>query len=614
MSSKKTDYTTYCEDAEEDSGSSVEGIESTRIYARSEVQANPYKERPNTGKSRGADKRSSNRKSDSSNTLTDSDSTPRSSKRERDARREYEREQREKDRRRKERKQKEAAEQMQRKARSEAKAAAKEREAKPARKPRPTSLTQSRTDPIVQQYRRGHVEDPSCYGVQQPAASGMRPRAQTRPNSYYPSQGPPPSMAPSGWHPAHAGQQPSGYPVGSFPPPPPLYGGGPSPSMIGVPASPARHSQGFFDMTMQNQTAHLKNRFERPASAMGFQQQQQQQQQQQRQAHAQAAVAYGYGPGGYEEEPDPRVSRRPSRSKKQTDDDRKRMPPPDFIPRPQSALPAGTPFRPPPAQKPATRQKSRPPTTRRGVGFADQQRGYEDDDLLGNEEYFTDVSPESNTYDRRTVLARTRRGSVAYEQQGLEIMPASRSRRDSFYGRDLALGGGGVSLDDDEDKYLTALAYQDDVNGGTPLALTAEALRKASHRAGGGSSRSTRSSDSRDESEYKRSNTTGITRSSSSDNDNVTIKVSGSAVVRVQGAEIECGDGGEITFSAPSGSRIGSGSDRASTVYQIEDGRSRVERKALAHRIRAPSQSDSQSRGYAQSYAPYDPHFLLDDY
>ncbi|KAF7542376.1 hypothetical protein G7Z17_g11628 [Cylindrodendrum hubeiense] len=601
MSSKRTDYTTYVEDAEEDSGSSVEGIESTRIYARSEVPTNPYKERPNTGKSRGADKRSSHRKSDSSNTPTDSDSTPRSSKREREAR-QYEREQREKDRRRKERKQKEA-EQMQRKVRTEAKAAAKEREAKPTRKPRPTSLTQSRTEPVVQQYRRGHVEDPSFYGVQQPATTG-RPRAQTRPNSYYP--GPPPSMAPSGWHPAHAGQQPPvGYPVGSFPPPPPLYAGGPSPSMIGVPASPARHSQNFFDMSMQNQTAHLKNRFERPASAMGYRQQQQQQ------AQIQAPAGYGYAPGGYEEEPDPRIVRRASRSKKQTDDDRKRMPPPDFIPRPQSALPAGTPFRPPPAQKPPTRQKSRPPTSRRGVGFADQ-RGYEDEDFTSNDEYFTDTSPEANNYDRRTVLARPRRGSVAYEQQGLEIMPASRSRRDSFYGGDRGLGSGGVSLD--EDKYLTALAYQDDVNGGTPLALTADALRKASHRAGGGSSRSTRSSDSRDESEFKRSNTTGITRSSSSDNDNVTIKVSGSAVVRVQGAEIECGDGGEITFSAPSGSRIGSGSDRASTVYQIEDGRSRGERKALAYRTRAPSQSESQSRGYAQSYAPYDPTFALEDY
>jgi hypothetical protein len=63
------------------------------------------------------------------------------------------------------------------------------------RKPRPTSLTHTKTEPVVQQYRRGRVEDPSCYGVQQPAVSGMRPRAQTRPHSYYPGQtGPPRSL------------------------------------------------------------------------------------------------------------------------------------------------------------------------------------------------------------------------------------------------------------------------------------------------------------------------------------------------------------------------------------------------------------------------------------
>ncbi|KAI5458448.1 hypothetical protein BGZ63DRAFT_46738 [Mariannaea sp. PMI_226] len=613
-------FISYVEDAEEDSGSSVEGIESTRRYAVSEAPVSPFKERPNTGKSRGADKRS-NRKSEESNSPTDSDSTPRSKARERESRREFEREQREKDHRRKERKQKEMAEQIQRKARAEAKALAKDREPKPTRKPRPASLTQPRTDPAVEQYRRGHVEDPSCYGVQQqPAASGMRPRAQTRPNSYYP--GHPPPMGPPSWHqpqapptrpppptrqPSSARQQPPTrqappvYPTGSFPPPP-IYGGsGPSPSMVGVPASPA-HTASFFDMSMQQQNAHLRNRFERPASAMGYQQQ----------SKGPSPAAYGFGIGDYEEEPDPRLTRRVSRSKKQQqqpDDDRKRMPPPDYIPRPQSALPSGTPFRPPQAQKSAPRQKSRPPTARRNISFADAH-GYDDDDFVGGGDLYADI-PHEPVYNRQTALARTRRGSVAYEQQGLEIMPASgRSRRDSFYGGSRALGSGGVSLEDD--KYLTALQYQDDVSGGPGLQLTEEHLRKANRRAVGGRSRSSHSSDSRDESEYKQSNTTGITRSSSSENDNVTIKVSGSAVVRVQGAEIECGDGGEITFSAPSGSRLGS--DRASTIYQIEDGRSRVERKALPHRIRAPSQSDSQSRGYALSYAPYDPTWIGDDY
>ncbi|KAH6889899.1 hypothetical protein B0T10DRAFT_42852 [Thelonectria olida] len=618
-------FISYVEDAEEDSSSSVEGIEATRRYAVSEAPVSPYKERPNTGKSRGADKRSSNKKSDESNSPTDSDATPRSSKareRERESRREFERERererelREKERRRKDRKLKEAAE-VQRKARTEAKAAAaaKEREAaKAPRKQRPTSLTQTRTEPSVHQYRRGHVDDPSCYGVQQPAASGMRPRAQTRPNSYYPGHNAP-QMGPPSWHQPQPPtpqkfptpqKPPAGYPAGSFPPPPIYGGGGPSPSMVGVPASPASNAPSFFDMSMQQQNAHLRNRFERPASAMGYRQQPK--------GQGPSPAAYGFAPGEYGEEPDPRLTRRVSRSKKQqAEDDRKRMPPPppEYIPRPQSALPAGTAFRPPPpaaAQKPAPRQKSRPPTTRRNISFA-EPHGYDDDDFGGHPELYADMGHD--TYNRHTALAHTRRGSVAYEQQGLEIMPAgNRTRRDSFYGNSRALGDGGVSLD--EDKYITALQYQDDVNGNNNgLQLTEEHLRKASRRAGG-SSRSTHSSHSQDESEYKQSNTTGFTRSSSSDNDNVTIKVSGSAVVRVQGAEIECGDGGEITFSAPSGSRIGS--DRASTIYQIEDGRSRVERKALPHRIRAPSQSDSQSRGYALSYAPYDSTWIGDDY
>lgn len=169
-----------------------------------------------------------------------------------------------------------------------------------------------------------------------------------------------------------------------------------------------------------------------------------------------------------------------------------------------------------------------------------------------------------------------------------------------------ALGSGGVSLE--KARYLDAMRYQDDVHGSLPMPLTAETLRKATKRGEGASSRSTRSSDSRDESEYKRSNTTGITRSSSGAPDEFTIKVSGAAVVRFEGAEIECDDG-EITFSnnRPGTSRVGS--DRASTVYQLEDSRSRYERKALpplAHRPRAPSQSDTQSRAYAPSHAPYE--------
>lgn len=166
-----------------------------------------------------------------------------------------------------------------------------------------------------------------------------------------------------------------------------------------------------------------------------------------------------------------------------------------------------------------------------------------------------------------------------------------------------ALPSGGVSLEDQ--KYTDALKYQEAVSGGAPVKLTAETLRKASKRGAVASSRSTRSSASRDDSEYRQSNATGLTRTSFN-SDDFTIKVSGGARVRVPGAEIECEDGGEITFTTrQSGPRTGS--DRATMIYpQLEDSRSRLDHRALPHRPRDPSQSDSQSRGYAPSHAPYD--------
>lgn len=592
----------HVEDAEEDSGSSVGGIESTRKYAMSEVPRSPIKERPNTGRVRG-DRRVIHPDSEE-DSLTDSDDTPRSAKKDkarpkdprrpphnpRDRERELDREQRDRERRRRERKLRE--EEDNRKARAQSRD--KDRESRTLKKTRPPGPKHALTQPVIQQgpYRRGHFDDPAAYGVQQPAASGSRPRAQTRPASYYAGQPPRPPMANMGWQ----GPHPPPFPVGTFPPPQMYPMGPPPPSPAGPPSFfegvPIPHPHGH---------DHLRYRFDmRPSSAMGFQ--------------TNSSIGYPPEEYDYEEEPVHHRTRRPSRTKK-ADDDRKKMPPPDFFPpkRTQSARPPQTaPFKPPPSQRerPPSRQNQRPSNAnnRRSVGFVDQS-GFDDSDFLGEEDLFHDMSPEHN-YDQRRALARVRRGSVAYEQQGYEIVPAnSRARRSSMYGHG-ALEGGGVSLE--EDKYLDALKYQDDVSGGPLVPLTAETLRKASKRGEVASSRSTRSSASRDESEYKRSNTTGLTRSSSgNNNDDFTIKVSGATVVRVSGAEIECNDGGEITVSGRQGAGQGSrtGSDKESTVYQLEDSRSRVERKALTHRPRAPSQSDSQSRSYASSHydhAPYE--------
>jgi hypothetical protein len=234
------------------------------------------------------------------------------------------------------------------------------------------------------------------------------------------------------------------------------------------------------------------------------------------------------------------------------------------------------------------------------VGFVDQS-GYDDEDFLGDDDLFHDISPNASFDQRHAVVPRSRRDSVSYDHHDYDIVPATtRGRRSSMYGS--ALTSGGVSLD--EKKYTDALKYQEAVGGASQMPLTAETLRKASKRGAVASSRSTRSSGSHDDSEYKRSNATGLTRTSFN-SDDFTIKVSGGARVRVPGAEIECEDGGEITFSTrPSGSRA---SDKASMIYpQLEDSRSRYEQRALPHRPRAPSQSDSQSRGYAPSQAGYD--------
>ncbi|KAI1130826.1 hypothetical protein F5Y10DRAFT_103409 [Nemania abortiva] len=92
---------------------------------------------------------------------------------------------------------------------------------------------------------------------------------------------------------------------------------------------------------------------------------------------------------------------------------------------------------------------------------------------------------------------------------------------------------------DVEDKMRNASRYQDNIGDGLSSALTADALRKAKT---GGSSRSTRSSASRDESEYKNSATTHTARSSSGEDD-ITIKVSAGCVVEVENVKIHSTEG-----------------------------------------------------------------------
>lgn len=597
----------FVEDCPDDV-SSIEGFPATRVYATSEAPSAPSKPLPNSSKSRSNDRYRPSPARRGESSTSNSDSTThskkaREAKRENDARqKEYEREER---RRKDEKREKDA-----RRVKAAEDRAAKE-SSKALKKIRPPPGPRHATLPVAQHGPKGSRDDPRAYGIPlPPGPAGPRPRASSRPASYYAGQQPP--RPPPGW--SHGpGMPPAPFPVGTFPPPPQMYAPGPPLGMHMPMPSPSPSNAGSYLDGPPPPMMHgrdLRHRFDpRPSSAIGFSPSQR------------SYLAEEYG---FEDERPPHMARRPSHTRVH-EDDRKRMPPPDFIPaRPRTTASPSTPFNPPP-QRPASRHghpQLRPKGfNRRSIGVYDRPEYDDEEDLFGADDLFHDNSPEPAYGQRRAAAARSRHHVVYDDDEDDEDddddeefdvpLPVSRismGRRGSVH--TAALGSGGVSLE--RDRYLDAMRYQDDLGVGAPMPLTAETLRKASKRGDPASSRSTRSSDSRDESEYKRSHTTGITRSSTDNPDDLTIKFSGAAVVRFEGAEIECDDG-EITFSNRNGTtRVGSGSDRASTVYQLEDGRSRApQRKALPHRPRAPSQSDTQSR-YAPSHAPYPEHAPYD--
>lgn len=218
-------------------------------------------------------------------------------------------------------------------------------------------------------------------------------------------------------------------------------------------------------------------------------------------------------------------------------------------------------------------------------------------------EYYADSVPDAPSYrDGRSVYrddpppARRpslRRNSVSYDLPGSDRVQVFETankgrRRTSYYGP----SNDSVGSNDYDVKMRQAQNYQEDVAGPEPLPLTADALKRQQRRQAG-SSRSTKSSGSRDESDYRKSATTRTTRSGSNgDDENVTIKVTGgTARVMVGGAQIDCTDGGEIEIKRQS---IRNGSERGS-VYggtqrdRIEDRRSRVDRPAGRSRMSSMS-------------------------
>ncbi|KAI1100165.1 hypothetical protein F4804DRAFT_344921 [Jackrogersella minutella] len=391
-------------------------------------------------------------------------------------------------------------------------------------------------------------DESSYYGV--PPAKAVssapsRPRARTRPESYY---GQRPPMSTSAY--AHQPPHPSQLPPPSYPPAP--WMGGPHPPPMGhaLVHQPIPSPSIYGDMPPPP-NRDLASRFRRPQSAMGFQQPPK--------------------PIEYEPTKEKALARRTSVARKtsKNHEDRERMPPPA---RPASTQPANRlVFRPPPPSHTASRRKS--------VGF-------EDDDLLDADpsmykavarrdavEYGSGALPSSRQRRQSFDADSTYEVGSAYE-----LEPASRGRRNSFYNL--------------EEKVRDASRYQEDVSGGPAPPLTAEALRRVKN---GGSSRSTRSSQSRDESDYKQSATTRTTRSSSGDDD-ITIKLPMGAVIEVGNTKIHCKDGGDINIgrNAPRG-----GSDNAASNYSDER-KSRGDR--AERRTRASSQAGSFSR--TRSTAP----------
>lgn len=206
----------------------------------------------------------------------------------------------------------------------------------------------------------------------------------------------------------------------------------------------------------------------------------------------------------------------------------------------------------------------------------------------------------------------TNRNSVSYDLGSVRVESAnSGRRRQSWY--DQAAPAPSKYEQPVSDGYKSKLdqaaTYQEEV--GQTVPLTAELLKRQQRRQGG-SSRSTKSSASRDESDYKKSATTRTTRSGSGDGDeNVTIKVTGQARVVVGGAQIDCQDGGEIEIKRNTG--LKDGSERGGSEYgtrRIEDRRSRVETRP-AGRSRMSSQSgESYVRTSRHARDPRDENFF----
>lgn len=280
------------------------------------------------------------------------------------------------------------------------------------------------------------------------------------------------------------------------------------------------------------------------------------------------------------------IARRPSTTRKSSkaEDDKRAMPPPPH--RTSSVRPTAlSAFRPPPSTP-----------IRRQVNFEDREPDL--DDAL-----FRDLSPLAPVgYEYTSPIPFRPRpgvGEFGYDPDYHTEIASTGRRRHSYYGGQSASSGSAY-----EDKVRQATRYQDELAGGPQMPLTAETLRKAGRS--GASSRSTRSSGSHDESEYRQSATTRTTRSTAPNDEDVTIRVKGSTVLKFGNTEMQCEDGAEINITSRSGNAEirTAPSDRLSYLDH-DDRQTRVD--LPTSRARATSRARSRARSYSRpSFSRYD--------
>ena len=200
--------------------------------------------------------------------------------------------------------------------------------------------------------------------------------------------------------------------------------------------------------------------------------------------------------------------------------------------------------------------------------------------LRNKTEYHIDPEPPKDRRHSRTMYREapqsrrtsTNRNSVSYDLESdsypvrVETANTSHRRRESYYGPSVSVDSGSGTGSPWEEQAKAAQSYQADVGATAPL--TQEMLKRAQRRQDqGGSSRT--SSGSHSESDYLKSATTRTTRSGNGQDhgdDTFTIKVKGGqARIRVDGAEIDCTDGGEVQVQRQKS--IKNGSERSGSIY-----------------------------------------------